>query len=132
MQGVGARPDMHNRPTRTAKAIQTEDLPTLNELHLELEHEHHDGFLHKAYIHRNSQFSNLTLPERERLGGVEYRAVSVLAVVVPLYFVLWQLLGCIGLGAYVAYNRPGAAELSFFVLRLPFLRKTCELPYPCA
>jgi Trk-type K+ transport system membrane component len=36
---------------------------------------------------------------------VEYKAVSLLAIIVPLYFALWQLLGCLGLGAYIANRR---------------------------
>ena len=60
-------------------------------------------------IGRNSQFHNLTLNERERLGGVEYRAIKLLERIVPLYFLLWQLLGSLGLGAYVAKNRPDTA-----------------------
>ncbi|KAL9099509.1 MAG: hypothetical protein Q9187_009488, partial [Circinaria calcarea] len=55
-----------------------------------------------GYVGRNSQFYSLTLSERERLGGVEYRAIMLLEAIVPVYFVLWQLFGCIGLGAYVA------------------------------
>ena len=61
--------------------------------------------LSEGFVGRNSQFSNLSLAERERIGGVEYRAVTYLAVIVPLYFVMWQFLGCIGLGAYVASKR---------------------------
>ncbi|MCJ1281061.1 hypothetical protein MMC26_000379 [Xylographa opegraphella] len=55
-------------------------------------------------IGRNSQFHSLTIAERERLGGVEYRAVLLLEFIVPIYFVVWQLLGCVSLGAWVALN----------------------------
>lgn len=66
--------------------------------------------LPEGFLGRDFQFSNLSLAEREKIGGVEYRAVTYLAVIVPLYFVLWQLLGCIGLGAYVASNRASTTE----------------------
>jgi Trk-type K+ transport system membrane component len=56
---------------------------------------------------QNSQFHGLTTEERERLGGCEYRALRVLSVIVPLYFVLWQLLGCLALGAWINHNLPG-------------------------
>ena len=69
----------------------------------------HKYFKSDGFIGRNSQFHSLTLEERERLGGVEYRAIVLLELIVPLYFVLWQLIGCIGLGAYVAVNRPDTA-----------------------
>jgi hypothetical protein len=55
---------------------------------------------------RNAQFHGLTIEERERLGGCEYRAIRVLSVIVPLYFVLWQLLGCLALGAWINNNQP--------------------------
>lgn len=58
---------------------------------------------------RNAQFFGLTSSEREHLGGVEYRAIQLLAWIVPIYFVLWQLLGCLGLGAYMAYNKAKTA-----------------------
>ncbi|KAK0610408.1 cation transport protein-domain-containing protein [Bombardia bombarda] len=50
---------------------------------------------------RNSQFHDLSVEEREQLGGCEYRALRVLAVIVPLYFFLWQFIGCIALGAWI-------------------------------
>ncbi|KAK4236468.1 cation transport protein-domain-containing protein [Achaetomium macrosporum] len=56
---------------------------------------------------RNAQFHGLTIEERERLGGCEYRALRVLSVIVPLYFVLWQLLGCLALGAWINNSQPG-------------------------
>ncbi|KAH0564947.1 hypothetical protein GP486_001667 [Trichoglossum hirsutum] len=56
-------------------------------------------------IGRNSTFHDLTEAQREKLGGVEYRALIFLSTVVPIYFTLWQLLGCLGIGAYVARNK---------------------------
>jgi len=61
-------------------------------------------------IARNSQFHHLSEAEREKLGGYEYRALQFLSWVVPAYFVLWQLLGCLGIGAYVAINKPSVAR----------------------
>ncbi|KAK4124236.1 TrkH-domain-containing protein [Parathielavia appendiculata] len=55
---------------------------------------------------RNAQFHGLTTEERERLGGCEYQALRVLSLIVPLYFVLWQLLGCLALGAWISNNQP--------------------------
>lgn len=59
---------------------------------------------------RNAQFFGLSGAEREHLGGVEYRAIQLLAWIVPVYFVLWQLLGCLGLGAYMAHNKANTAR----------------------
>lgn len=61
-------------------------------------------------IARNSQFHGLSEAEREELGGYEYRAVSLLAWLVPLYFVSWQLFGALGCGAWIAYNNPSSAR----------------------
>lgn len=58
---------------------------------------------------RNGQFFGLSKAEREHLGGVEYRAIEMLSWIVPIYFVMWQLLGCLGLGAYMAHNKADVA-----------------------
>lgn len=58
-----------------------------------------------APVGRNSQFHDPTLSERQRLGGYEYRAVVFLSFLVPIYFVAWQLLGCVSCGAWIAYHR---------------------------
>lgn len=70
---------------------------------------HVHNFLTSKTVGRNAQFHNLTTDEREQLGGCEYRALRVLSIVVPLYFILWQLLGCIALGAWIANNKPEVA-----------------------
>jgi hypothetical protein len=62
-----------------------------------------------GFIGRNSQFHNLSEKDRKRLGGIEYDAVCLLSWVVPVYFVLWQLLGAIGVGAWLQINRPATA-----------------------
>lgn len=67
------------------------------------------NFLTSKTVGRNAQFHGLTSEERDHLGGCEYRALKVISVVVPLYFSLWQFLGCISLGAWIAYNKPEAA-----------------------
>ncbi|KAL9115959.1 MAG: hypothetical protein Q9227_000327 [Pyrenula ochraceoflavens] len=63
-----------------------------------------------GFIGRNSQFHNLTEEEREALGGLEYRAVKLLSQIVPVYYVLWQLLGAIGVGAWMHNVRPYLAR----------------------
>lgn len=64
----------------------------------------------EGWTSRNSQFHGLTEKERQRIGGYEYRAVALLAWLVPAYYVLFQLLGCLGCAAWVAYNRPNTAR----------------------
>ncbi|GAW21174.1 hypothetical protein ANO14919_106920 [Xylariales sp. No.14919] len=69
-----------------------------------------EGHFHGAHkIGRNAQFHGLTSEEREKLGGTEYRALRLLSVVVPVYFVSWQVLGSVALGAWIANNKPQPA-----------------------
>ena len=101
MQGIGARPRLMNHPRMAERPVYTEDLPKIDEGSYK-DNPLSLGFLHNGFIARNSQFSNLSSAERQRLGGVEYRAITMLSVIVPLYFVLWQLLASLGMGAYIA------------------------------
>jgi Trk-type K+ transport system membrane component len=66
-------------------------------------------FLAHRHAGRNAQFHDLTSEEREHLGGCEYRALKILAIIVPTYFFLWQVLGCLALGAWIDNNLPGPA-----------------------
>ena len=109
MQGVDARPDLDIHPISSPRPQCPGGLPTTNEGSLPLPRH---ATLTGAFVGRNSQFSNLSLAEREEIRGVEYRAVTYLAIIVPLYYILWQLLGCIGLGAYVASKGAAMAEVN--------------------
>lgn len=60
-------------------------------------------------IGRNGQFFDLTDEERERLGGVEYRSLRILFVIVLVYFVVLQVLGSIALGAWIAVHESAAS-----------------------
>ncbi|KAI4191237.1 MAG: hypothetical protein LQ346_004790 [Caloplaca aetnensis] len=109
MQGVGARHDIPNHPIRIARP---EALLSPVEGHRQkaklsdlIHHFSIDGI-----IGRNSNFSNLSIADRKRLGGVEYRTLEILIVVVPLYFVAWQLFTAIGMGAWVANNGRNLTE----------------------
>ena len=62
-----------------------------------------------GFIGRNSQFYHLSEKERRALGGIEYDAICVLSWLVPIYFVLFQLFGAIGVGAWLQINRPDTA-----------------------
>ncbi|KAJ0104066.1 hypothetical protein J7T55_006992 [Diaporthe amygdali] len=52
-------------------------------------------------IGRNSQFLNLTSADRERLGGIEYRALKVLLKIVVSYAVFLNILGVISLVPWI-------------------------------
>ncbi|MCJ1405543.1 hypothetical protein MMC11_008771 [Xylographa trunciseda] len=109
MSGVGARSDISDFPKFSDIADYNPTLATFAQEKDKLLRGTHKYFSSGGFIGRNSQFHGLTLAERERLGGVEYRAVTLLEIIVPVYFVLWQLLGCISLGAWVAINAPDTA-----------------------
>lgn len=103
MQGVGARQDGLNHPSQSSFHIY----PSTSSAEVQAKPQSPTDYpLPTGSVGRNSQFSHLTVADRERLGGVEYRAITFLAAIVPMYFILWQLLGSLGLGAYVAMNRP--------------------------
>ena len=110
MSGVGARQDILNHP-RLAPA-NSYLIPLATPVN---ENDHvRDGpskYFHAlgGFIGRNSQFFGLSLAERDRLGGVEYRGLMIIEAVVLAYFTLLQLLGCIALGAWVALNMPDTA-----------------------
>ena len=109
MSGVGARPDFANHPSR-AQAFDTPGQSTgLMAKEGDRRQSTTKYFLSGGFIGRNSQFHSLSIPEREKLGGVEYRALELLEIIVPLYFVLFQLLGAIGCAAWVAVNDADAA-----------------------
>lgn len=104
MTGVGAESDAGLGPTWSH--------PSLHEASHDMARQPTTKYFPSdgGYIARNSSFHNLTSDERETLGGVEYRALRWLSWIVPAYYVLWQLLGAVGIAAYVAYNRPDTAR----------------------
>ena len=117
--GVGARSlDQHPRNARPFQTVS--EAPTMNDSAIdeELDLKRTSGSLAgidkylktiDGYIGRNSQFHNLTERERRKLGGIEYDAICLLSYVVPIYFVLWQLLGALGVGAWFSTNLPNVA-----------------------
>ncbi|CAN8097576.1 unnamed protein product [Discula destructiva] len=66
----------------------------------------------KSSIGRNGQFFDLTDDQREYLGGVEYRALNVLFVIVGVYFVVIQVLGAIALGAWISVHGSAIAAVN--------------------
>ncbi|KAL0766852.1 hypothetical protein CaCOL14_010423 [Colletotrichum acutatum] len=59
---------------------------------------------------RHGQFHDLSSDERDHLGGCEYRALKVLAMLVPTYFFLWQVLASLALGAWMNNYMPDTAR----------------------
>ena len=114
MEGIGARSDLLNHPRKSLSPMYPIPLAALTEEKFEGREGTHKYFISGGFIGRNSQFHSLTVAERERLGGYEYRAVVFLAVIVPVYFVLWQLLGCLGLGAWTAHRWSGTTRANGF------------------
>lgn len=108
MQGVGAHPGAGLHASRSRGT----SLPRLGEADMTSASKDTTDqyFPSSGFIARNSQFYGLTEAERDELGGVEYKALCYLSWIVPLYFVLWQLIGCIGLAGYVALNKPSVAR----------------------
>lgn len=108
MAGVGARPDARDPKDAAPSFVADEERrPSLIE---SITKGPQKFFLSKGLISRNSQFYGLTASEREKLGGVEYKAICLLSIIVPLYFFLFNMLGFIGLGTWFTVNRPSIAR----------------------
>lgn len=115
MQGVGARPTTSFRVSTSTSLPSSPSLPrtpTTTQSKKPGDRFDISQYFDSAvgWISRNSQFHGLSEAERYQLGGYEYRAIEFLSWVVPLYFVLWQLVGCIGCAAWVALNNPEVAR----------------------
>ncbi|TID26426.1 TrkH-domain-containing protein [Venturia nashicola] len=106
LSGVGAQPERRRRRTLSMQSSASRDGLRLPKS----EQETSDAGSSMPHITRNSNFSDLTEADKLRLGGKEYKAVSFLAWVVPIYFILWQLLGALALGAYVSHYYPNRAR----------------------
>lgn len=61
-----------------------------------------------ATVARNSNFVDLTEEQRDELGGIEYRALKTLAVVLISYYVFFHLLGIICLVPWILTTRWGS------------------------
>lgn len=56
-------------------------------------------------IGRNSFFVNLTEEQREELGGIEYRALKTLALILVGYFFFWHIFGVICLVPWILNSK---------------------------
>ncbi|KAB8238407.1 putative potassium transporter [Aspergillus alliaceus] len=105
MVGVGARPDLINHPKDAPQNLPLREDDDVHRLKGMIQGTQ-KYFASKGLISRNSQFHGLTADERERLGGVEYKAVSFVAVIVALYWLMFLLVGIIGMGGWLKANHP--------------------------
>jgi hypothetical protein len=111
MAGVGARPDLNNHPRDVAPLPLFTDESSLSGFKGIIRGTQ-KYFSSKGFISRNSQFYGLTSAEREKLGGVEYKAVSFLAIIVSLYFSMFLVLGIVGMGTWLEANHPEVSEVN--------------------
>ncbi|RYP34167.1 hypothetical protein DL767_004394 [Monosporascus sp. MG133] len=106
--------DSHEKATSTSMA--SKDAAIQRQVQGTNHHEHKSqphSYLPRDKVGRNAQFHSFMSEEHERLGGTEYRALKLLSVLVLLYSFLWQFLGCIALGVWIANSQPGPAERHF-------------------
>ncbi|KAF9891468.1 low affinity potassium transporter [Aspergillus nanangensis] len=107
-------PRMDTRPTvRETKDVDTSSplnrlstrRPTFTGVVRSLTHERERTTLPylswNATVGRNSNFVDLTEEQRDELGGIEYRALKTLAVVLISYYVLFHLFGIICLVPWI-------------------------------
>ncbi|KAL2062692.1 hypothetical protein VTL71DRAFT_5764 [Oculimacula yallundae] len=61
-------------------------------------------------VGRNSAFVNLTEDQREELGGIEYRSLKSLAMILTAYFVGFSIFGVISLTPWI-YKNPSFGDI---------------------
>ncbi|KAJ5642387.1 hypothetical protein N7490_006387 [Penicillium lividum] len=109
MVGVGARPDLNNHP-RDAAPVPLYPVESPKSKLENMNQGLQKYFWSKGMISRNSQFYGLTSAEREKLGGVEYKAVFFLSVIVSIYLIAFLVLGVVGIGTWMQVNHPEIAQ----------------------
>ncbi|KAI1191121.1 cation transport protein-domain-containing protein [Nemania serpens] len=62
-------------------------------------------------IGRNSQFIDLTEEQREELGGIEYRSLKTLALVLTIYFWGYSIFGIITMVPWILHNNSYYASI---------------------
>lgn len=86
------------------RALRTRTLDTIRSV---LSRDKEDDAPYLSYtptMARNSNFVGLTLEQREELGGIEYRSLRTLALVLISYFWGFQLIALICLLPYIRHN----------------------------
>lgn len=66
----------------------------------------------QAKVGRNSRFKGLTTEQQEELGGVEYRALTILLRITIVYWLALQLLAVVAVAPYLAASRRWSSELA--------------------
>ena len=105
MVGVGARLDLNNHPRDVTPNLPLYEEEKFGGLKGILRGTH-KYFTSKGSVSRNSSFHGLTPAERDKLGGVEYKAVSFLSVIVPIYWLSFLIFGIVGMGGWLEANHP--------------------------
>jgi len=62
-------------------------------------------------IGRNSQFVDLTEEQRDELGGIEYRSLKTLALVLIIYLFGYSLFGIVTIVPWIVHNNPTYSAL---------------------
>ncbi|KAL2271814.1 hypothetical protein VTJ83DRAFT_1185 [Remersonia thermophila] len=89
--------------------------PSLQAMRTAFSREKVDGTPYLSFeptIGRNSTFPNLTEEQREELGGIEYRSLKTLAVILAVYFWGFMAFGLVGLLPWILNTQPWSAIVS--------------------
>ena len=102
-------------------------IPTFQSIRTALSRDKEEGIPYLSWeptIGRNSAFVDLTEEQREELGGIEYRSLKTLALILLTYSLGWSFIGMIGLlpwilrtdewGSYVEQIGQGRVWWAFF------------------
>lgn len=92
---------------RTPHARRTATMQTLQTLKSALSRDRDETMPYLSWeptVGRNSAFVDLTEEQREELGGIEYRSLKSLALILTLYFIGFSLFGLISLVPWILEN----------------------------
>ncbi|KAL7819810.1 cation transport domain-containing protein [Trichoderma gracile] len=95
----------HRSRTPNPRPVRTKTMDTIRSA---LTREKVDDMPYLSYtptMGRNSNFLGLTLEQREELGGIEYRALRTLAIVLLFYFFVFHILAVVCLLPYILANQ---------------------------
>ncbi|KAK4169330.1 Low-affinity potassium transport protein [Cladorrhinum sp. PSN259] len=96
----------HDTDDANAGPSQNRRRPSIQALRTAFSRDKTDGTPYLSWeptIGRNSAFPDLTEEQREELGGIEYRSLKTLAIILTIYFWGFSILGVIGLLPWILH-----------------------------
>lgn len=100
MMGVGTRQDMNNLAGNSSPILPLHEVKGISGLKKVIR-----ATQRRLGILRKCKSRMPRLEDRAQLGGVEYKAISFMCILVPVYFFSFLVLGLVGMGTWMEVNR---------------------------